>query len=76
MHITIEALRNSIAFCKWGLRKKELTEKQRDKYLKAIEKCEKIISEKEKIGEKRRDRRGTKKNKKEIYENSLFRRGY
>ncbi|MBA7538584.1 hypothetical protein ES705_30861 [subsurface metagenome] len=57
MKITIEALRNTICYCKWKLRKKELTEKERDKYLKAIKKCEKIINEKEKAGEKRGDKK-------------------
>ncbi len=55
--VKIKALEQTISFYKWELEKKELTEKERDKYLKALKIIEKIIKGKERSGEKRKDKR-------------------
>jgi len=55
--LKIKALEQTISFYKWELEKKELTEKERDKYLKALKIIEKIIKEKERSGEKRKNKR-------------------
>lgn len=47
--LKVETLKRMISRCKWKLRKKEITEKERDKYLKAIEISKKIISKKERV---------------------------
>ncbi|GAI58986.1 unnamed protein product [marine sediment metagenome] len=50
--IKIKALRETISFYKVELEKEELTERERDKYLKALKIIEKIIKGKERSGEK------------------------
>jgi len=49
--LTVEALRQTQAFYLWELKKKSLTEKQRDSYLLALKNIERIIKEREKPGE-------------------------
>jgi len=50
--IKLETLEQTQVFYIWELKKKSLTEKQRNKFLLALESIEKIIKEKEKVREK------------------------
>ncbi|MBA7525519.1 hypothetical protein ES705_17670 [subsurface metagenome] len=49
--IKLKSLEQTRNFYKWELKKKDLTEKQRNKYLLALKSIEKIIKEKELSGE-------------------------
>jgi len=50
-NIKIEALKQTQAFYIWELKKKNLTENERSKYLSALRSLEKIIKERGKAGE-------------------------
>ena len=76
MALKIKALKQTIFFYKWELEKKELTEKERDKYLKALKIIEEIIKEKEKAGEKRKDKRFIAYDHKTVFHNNESYRGY
>ncbi|MBA7563020.1 hypothetical protein ES695_11190 [Candidatus Atribacteria bacterium 1244-E10-H5-B2] len=47
-----KTLKEMRSFYKWKLKDKNLTEKDRDKFLKALKLIEKIIKEKEQLGKK------------------------
>ena len=47
MRLKLKALKETRSFYKWKLKDKNLTEKDRDKYLKALKLIEKIIKKKE-----------------------------
>ncbi|MBA7575984.1 hypothetical protein ES695_20820 [Candidatus Atribacteria bacterium 1244-E10-H5-B2] len=49
--IKLKSLEQTRNFYKWELKKKDLTEKQRNKYLLALKSIEKIIKEKKLSGE-------------------------
>ena len=53
MGLKLEALKITRAFYNVELGRENLTERERDKYLKAKKLIEKIIGEKEKVGERR-----------------------
>ena len=55
MALKLKGLRETVNFYKWELKKEDLTEKERDKYLKALKLIDKIIGEKEKSGENKED---------------------
>ncbi len=76
MALKIKALEQTISFYKWELEKKELTEKEKDKYLKALKIIEKIIQEKEKAGEKRKHKRFIACDHKAVFDNNKSYRGY
>jgi len=56
-NIKLKSLEQTKNFYKWELKKKNLTEKQRDKFLLALESIEKIIKKKELSGEERRHKK-------------------
>lgn len=60
--IKLESLKQTEKFYEYELKKKSLTEKQREAYLLALKSIEKIIKEKEEPGEKRKRRYFSKKN--------------
>ena len=47
MRVKLEALEETRSFYKWELKKEDLTEKKRKKFLKALKSIEKIIKERE-----------------------------
>ena len=47
MRLKLKALKETRSFYKWKLKDKNLTEKDRDKHLKALKLIEKIIKKKE-----------------------------
>lgn len=55
MILSLKNLEETRSFYKLELEKKELTERERDKYSKALKLIEKCISEKEKSGEIKKD---------------------
>ncbi|GAH00046.1 unnamed protein product, partial [marine sediment metagenome] len=55
MIVNLKNLEETRSFYKLELEKKELTERERDKYSKALKLIEKCISEKEKSGETKKD---------------------
>lgn len=55
MILSLKNLEETRSFYKLELEKKELTERERDKYLKALKSIEKCISEKEVSGETKKD---------------------
>jgi len=57
MVLKVEALEETRSFYKVELEREDLTEKERDKYLKALKIIEKIIEEKERSGEKRKHKK-------------------
>jgi len=60
--IKLESLKQTKKFYEYELKKKNLTEKQREAYLLASKSIEKIIKEKELPGEKRNHKYFSKKN--------------
>jgi len=50
--IKVKSLKKTEAFYNFELKKKDLTEKRRNEFLKAKRTIEKIIKEKEKLGER------------------------
>ncbi|GAJ05459.1 unnamed protein product [marine sediment metagenome] len=57
MKIILETLKVTKYFYELRLEKEGLTERERDKYLKALKIIEKIIKGKERSGEKRKNKR-------------------
>ncbi|MBA7586853.1 hypothetical protein ES708_28859 [subsurface metagenome] len=55
--IKLKALEETRSFYKWELKKKGLTEKKRNKFLKALKSIEKIIKEKEDSRERGKHKR-------------------
>ena len=51
-NIKLKSLKQTQAFYLWELRKKDLTESERSKFLLALKSIEKIIKEKERSGER------------------------
>lgn len=68
--IKLKSLEQTKNFYKWELKKKNLTEKQRDKFLLALESIEKIIKKKEEPGEKRKHKKITGYDHKAVFLNS------
>lgn len=52
MSLKLKALEETRSFYKWKLKDKNLTKKDRDKYIKALKLIEKIIREKEDLRER------------------------
>jgi len=50
--VKLKALKETRNFYNWKLKDKGLTEKQRDSFLMALKKVERIIKEREKSGER------------------------
>jgi len=57
MVLKLKALEETRSFYKWELKKEGLTERERDKFLLALESIERIIKEKEKVREKRKHKK-------------------
>jgi len=55
MALKLKALEETRSFYKWELKKEGLTEKERDKFLGALEIVEKCIKREKEVGEKRKD---------------------
>ncbi len=71
--VKIKALKETISFYKVELKKEELTEKERDKYLLALKSIEKIIKER-KVRKKKHKKIIPYDQKKAVFQNS--KRGY
>ena len=76
MVLKLKALKETISFYKWELEKKELTKKERDKYLKALKIIEKIIKEKEGSGEKEKHKKFIAYDHKTVFHNNKSYRDY
>ena len=58
MRVRLEALKETKSFYDWELKKKGLTKKKRNKFLKALKIIEGIIKKREKSGENKNDYKG------------------
>ena len=76
MALSIEQLKETKKFYLYELKKEDLTENKRSKYLKALKIVEKIIKEKEKVGEKRKHKRFIAYDHKTVFHNNKSYRGY
>ena len=74
--IKIKALEETISFYKMELKKKGLTERERDKYLRALKIIEKIIKGKERSGEKEKHKEFIVYDHKAVFDNNKSYRGY
>jgi len=68
--IKIKALKETISFYKVELEKEGLTERERDKYLKALKIIEKVIKGKERSGEKEKHKEFIAYNHKAVFQDS------
>jgi len=68
--IKIKALKKTISFYKVELEKGELTERERDKYSKALKIIEKIIKGKERSGEKEKHKEFIAYDHKAVFQDS------
>ena len=57
MKLKLKALKETKSFYKWKLKQKNLTEKERNKFLEALKIIEKIIKKKEESGEKEKHKK-------------------
>jgi hypothetical protein len=75
-NIKLKTLKQTRAFYNWELKKKSLTEKQRDSFLLALKNIERIIEEREKSGEKRKHKKFIAYDHKTVFHNNKSYRGY
>ncbi|RXG66795.1 hypothetical protein ES695_01350 [Candidatus Atribacteria bacterium 1244-E10-H5-B2] len=68
--IKIKALKETISFYKMELEKEGLTERERDKYLKALKIIEKVIKGKERSGEKEKHKEFIAYDHKAVFQDS------
>jgi len=74
VRVSLEALKQTQAFYIWELKKKSLTEKERNKFLLALKSIEKLIKEREKPGEKGKHKKFIAYDHKAVFRDS--KRGY
>ncbi|MBA7496373.1 hypothetical protein ES702_06981 [subsurface metagenome] len=75
-NIKLKSLKQTQAFYIWELKKEDLTESERSKFLLALNSIEKIIQEKEKAGEKRKHKRFIAHDHKTVFQDNKNYRGY
>ena len=74
--IKLKALEETRSFYNVELKKKGLTERERDKYKKALKIIEGFIKRKEKAGEKEKDKKFIAYDHKTVFDNNKGYRGY
>jgi len=74
--LKLKALEETRAFYNVELKKKGLTERERDKYLKALKIIEGLIKRKEKAGEKEKHKKFIAYDHKTVFHNNKSYRGY
>ena len=67
MALTVEALKKTKKFYLWELKKEDLIESERSKFLLALKSIEKIIKEKEDLRERGKHKKAVFQNRREGY---------